>query len=90
MLMLDCEPASTIPQAQRSAKHRLAMKLAVGGKKVSGTFSAKHPKGRSAGKGTGHLFSARSLAIKGEDFDIAFRLHRIPTRAAERLLVGTI
>jgi len=31
------------------------------GKKVSGTFSAKHPVGRYAGKGTGHLFPERTL-----------------------------
>ncbi len=30
---------------------------------MSGTFSAKHPSGRFAGKGTGHLFPARSLNV---------------------------
>ncbi len=31
--------------------------------KVSRTFSAKHPQGRSECKGTGHLFSARSVTM---------------------------
>jgi len=31
---------------------------------VSGTFSAKHPSGRYAGKGTGHLFPDRSLLTR--------------------------
>jgi len=34
--------------------------LALCGKKVSGTFCAKHPKGEFLAKGTGHLFPARS------------------------------
>jgi len=31
---------------------------------VSGTFSAKHPSGRCAGKGTGHLFPDQSQALR--------------------------
>jgi len=33
----------------------------MSGKKVSGTFCAKHPKGEFPARGTGNLFLARSL-----------------------------
>jgi hypothetical protein len=32
----------------------------MSGKKVSGTFCAKHPKGEFLAKGTGHFFPART------------------------------
>jgi len=34
----------------------------MSGKKVSGTFCAQHPKGEFLAKGSGHFFTARSLA----------------------------
>ncbi len=44
--------------------HLHRFKLAMSGKKVSGTFCAKHPEGESLAKGTGHRFPARSLGWK--------------------------
>jgi len=38
----------------------------MSGKKVSGTFCAKHPEGEFIAKGTGHFFPARSLASRGK------------------------
>jgi hypothetical protein len=35
-------------------------KEAMSGKKVSGTFCAKHPTGEFLAKGSGHFFTARS------------------------------